>query len=240
MYIKGEYMSRRNGVRDDVLDVGRPKHIEAIPPTAVLVDPADADGPLIPSPDTIPDWSDETIRLLENLTNLERGFVEWMTTGRSAADSYRLASGRRFFFDKRANLSGSQLKNKPAVKEALNSALKDRGFGARFDREWKLQMLGSKAEKLSVSHDPEDTERLLKTIKLMAELQGEYVKKVEQEVTNYGDPKSGDVSVRISQILVEAKRLGVDGPTEEISGRRVVIRPSDEVGERRKDSLGSD
>ncbi len=150
---------------------------------------------------SVPDWSEKTLALLDDLTPLERSFVEWYATGKTSADAYRLASGRTDFLDRSASTSGAQIKARPHVKLAIAAALNDRSFGARRDREWKLQQLGSLVDRYNNSTDPRDWDRIPPIIELMAKLQGEIVQRAE--VKHEGLEQGRDVRVRIADIIAE-------------------------------------
>src|SRR6476646_3658556 len=47
-----------------------------------------------PDPARLPDWSAETLEKLEALTPLQQAMVQWRAAGHSAAEAYRLATGR--------------------------------------------------------------------------------------------------------------------------------------------------
>lgn len=151
----------------------------------------------------LPNWSDKTLELLTQLTPLERGMVEWMTTGCTVADAYRIASNRVDFLDKNANSNAYDIARRPHVKEALDAALGDRHFGARYDREFKLQYLGGMLARLQESTDPADIDRAVNIIKLMSLMQGEIVRKQETTVLNSTDGRS--IHTRITEILRSAR-----------------------------------
>jgi hypothetical protein len=124
-----------------------------------------------PAPADTPDWSPETLALLDDLTPLQRAFVEWYASGCSAAAAYRKASGRDPGPTARNN--GAQLLNKPHVRVAVAAALRDRNVGARCDREWMLQKLYEVAEQCERSGRVADMNALIGALRLMARLQGE-------------------------------------------------------------------
>jgi len=132
--------------------------------------PAQPD-PSYPRPADVPDWSPATATLLDDLSALQRAFVEWYTAGCSAAEAYRKASGRDPGPTARNN--GAQLLNKPHVRVALAAALRDRNAGARCDREWLLQKLYAIVERCDRSGRVADMNALIGAIRLMARIQGE-------------------------------------------------------------------
>ena len=133
--------------------------------------PGGAELVAYPDAASVPDWSPETVTLLEDLTPLQRTFVEWYVTGSTAAEAYRKASGRDPGPTARNN--GSQLLNKPRVRVAVAAAMRDRNFDARSDREWMLMNLRAVVEHCSGSGRVEDMNSLIAAIRLMARLQGE-------------------------------------------------------------------
>src|SRR4029077_2369315 len=114
---------------------------------STLPRPAQArlDAVAYPNPAEVPDWTAETAALLDDLTPLQSAFVQWMATGRTAAEAYRLAAGRDPGPTARNN--AAQLARKPHVRAALTAALRDRNVGARCDGEWVLQKLFAVVER---------------------------------------------------------------------------------------------
>jgi len=129
------------------------------------------DSVAYPDPAHVPDWSPETLALLEDLTPLQRAFIEWYVSGCSAAEAYRKASGRDPGPSARNN--GAQLLNKPHVRTAVAAAMRDRNVGARYDREWLLQKLYAVVCRCERSDRIGDMNVLIAAIRTMARIQGE-------------------------------------------------------------------
>lgn len=108
--------------------------------------------------------------MLEALKPAHRIFVEWMSTGISAAEAYRKAFGD---VESASACACNLMRDTPGVKEAITACLKDRNFGAKCDREWKLQKLKALIELCENSPWPADRATAGKLVMDMAKLQGE-------------------------------------------------------------------
>ena len=105
------------------------------------------------------------------LTPPQRAFVEWYSTGSSAAEAYRKASGRDPGPTARNN--GAQLLHKPHVRVAVAAALRDRNVGARCDREWKVRRLRAAIERCAADPRISAQAAVGTLVMQMAKLQGE-------------------------------------------------------------------
>lgn len=171
---------------------------------------------VIPIPTRLetPDYTPETLALLEKLAPVERCFVEWCAAGESAAEAYRRASGED---NEHAKQYGYRLRWRVDVDAAIQACLKDRNFSARCDREWKIRKLKGIIE-LCEGH-PLFANKAASSIKLLAELQGEITTKTE--VHHHGVSERSNISVFISQIVAEAKGLN---PGAAVGDSRQVVR----------------
>lgn len=172
-----------------------------MPAAAATRPSAPADAPCPPPPAGVPDWSPATRALLADLTPLQRAFAEWYACGYSAAEAYRRASGRGGNMDRQ---SAYQVKGHPAVREAIQACLGDRNFGARMDREWKLQVVFEQVSRARQSRDPRMLALIPRFLRLAAELQGE----VGQTVAPKDNPAAGksDIRERMDRLIAQAKR----------------------------------
>ena len=116
-----------------------------------------------------PDWSEPTLKLLSELSPLERRFVEFFATGRSAAESYRLATG---IARPSARQQAHKIRVRPHVQAAIAAAMGDRNLSCRLDREWMLQRLQRQIEECEESPKYSDKRLLLDAIMAVAKLQG--------------------------------------------------------------------
>src|SRR5947209_11748801 len=114
-----------------------------------------------------PDWSAETLAVLDDLTPLRRSFVEWYVAGLCGAEAYRRASGRDPGAGARNN--AAQLLRRADVRAAIAVATRDRNVGARRDREWMLEHLRATVEYCRHSFRAADQGTLVAALALMAE-----------------------------------------------------------------------
>lgn len=157
--------------------------------------------PIIPCPDEIPEWSDETEQLLGALNSLERAFVEWSACGLSGAEAYRRARGITEYHGRgkdTAKQNAYSLTCRPRVQAALHAAMKDMNFEARMDRAWFLQRLEIAIAKCEASDRPDDQEVLARLIDTAARLKGEIG---QAPGASDGAPQRVDVHVRIDAVL---------------------------------------
>mgnify|MGYP001599044913 CR=1 FL=1 len=98
---------------------------------------------------------------------------------------------------------GYKMKWKPHIDQAIQACMKDRNFGAKCDREWKIRKLKAIIE--LCEGNPLFANKAASSIKLLAELQGEITTKTE--VHHHGVSERSNISVFISQIVAEAKGL---------------------------------
>jgi hypothetical protein len=176
-----------------------------------------------PAAASVPDWSEQTLALMANLTPLERAFTEWVATGRSAADAHRMATGRASGTSA-ARQQGHKLKARPRVRAAIDAALKDRNVGARMDREWLIARTGEAIERLRFDerrHFP--AAALCRLIKLLAELQGElpvrgqpYRPPVEQSPAAVAAVNR--FTARVQEVLAEAEHLAAKPLRPKVEG----------------------
>lgn len=153
---------------------------------------------------SVPEWSDETLALFEELTPLERAWVEWFASCNNAIQAYRLATGRADDEDVSRN-SGWQIKCRPRVKAAVAAAFKDRSAAPLMDRGYKLTVLREQIEQARRSADPRARANIPKLVELAAKLQGEIVQR--SEVEHRGDGQSVNVNVRVNAVLAEVAQL---------------------------------
>lgn len=160
--------------------------------------------PLVPCPEEIPEWSDETERLMADLSPLERGVVEWSACGLNGAEAYRKVKGRDYEGpDDSARNNAYSILSRPRVQAALASAMKDSSSEARLTRAWMLQRLEAAIIKVEKSDKPMDQEILGKLIEILARMKGEYTKAESES----GDTKRVDVHVRINAVLADVSSL---------------------------------
>jgi hypothetical protein len=150
-----------------------------------------------------PDWSPETTALLDVLTVLERGVVEWRATGVSAAEAYRRATGRD---SAAARQSAYQILARPHFAAALSAALNDRNVGARCDREWKMSKLYSTVNEAQGMHSAAGMRVLVGAIGLLARLQGDFGPGRAARPTEAQTAHRVDVARRIDEIIADAGR----------------------------------
>lgn len=150
-----------------------------------------------------PDWTPPTLALLDNLTPLERGVVEWKASGCSSAEAYRRASGRD---SASARQAGHQILARPRVAAALAAALSDRNVGARVDREWMLSKLFATICEAQDLHTPAGMRVLVSALNLVARLKGEVGPGRAARPTEAQTAHRADVARRIDQLVAEAIR----------------------------------
>jgi hypothetical protein len=184
-----------------------------------------SDLPYYPCPEEVPDWSPETKALLNDLTLLERSFVEWLASGMNAAEAYRKATGTEYK-DRETDttrMNGYIIRSRPRVKMAIDAAMKDMNFAARLDRATMLQRLQVALEKAEKSDKPADQDTVARIIKTIAELTGELVRHT-RDLTD-GSGQRGNVRIRITEILADADRYagrtppGTGGPVQGDGGQ---------------------
>jgi hypothetical protein len=124
----------------------------------------------LPPASEVPDYSPDTLALLDELTPLERGVVEWRVANLSVAECYRRASGKE---SATAKQGGYQILRRPRVAVALDAVLHDRGSDARYDREWKIARLVRIVNECSELGTPAACQTLMKALDAMGRLQGE-------------------------------------------------------------------
>lgn len=237
----------RHGNRGPVKQISAKEILAAatpvVAPPAPVVSMAPYDpGPIAvtyPDPAVVPDWTESTLILLAGLTPLERAVVEWVATGCSAADAYRRATKRE---TDTAKQNAYDIRHRPTVAAAIQSALKDRNVGARCDREWKLAKLQAAIAKCEASDHPLAPGTLGKLVKTMAELQGEITQK--SEVQHNGLPERVDVHLRVDSMLAEVARL-ISGRTGRTpigiggAGRTVEAERVDDPVDAKRGATGS-
>jgi hypothetical protein len=152
-----------------------------------------------------PDWSPKALDLLDGLTPLERGVVEWRATGVSAAEAYRRASGRPDAAS--ARQAGHQVLARPRVAAALAACLADRNVEARCDREWMFQKLFATICEAQDMHSPAGMRVLVGALALLARLQGEIGSGRAVRPPAAQPAERPEVRKRIDEILADVARL---------------------------------
>lgn len=154
-----------------------------------------------PSPEEVPQWSEDTQDLLAPLTPLERSFVEWHACGMNPAEAYRKVTGYEYP-GREADTSRQNahaIMSRPRVQMALAAALKDMNFDARMNRAWMLERLNIAIQKVEASDKPEHQEIMAKLIEVAGKLKGEIGAKSDGEQS--GQPQRVDVHVRVDSVL---------------------------------------
>ncbi len=105
------------------------------------------------------------------------------------------------------------------MKDAVDSAMKDRDFGRRMDREFKLRHLYEDIERADKIGTLKSMSLKRDLIETAAKLQGEIISRHEE--VGDGLSKRGNVFVFISQAIAEAKGLE---PITEDGGSGKTIR----------------
>ena len=142
--------------------------------------------PPLPKPDAddVPEWSEETERALQQLTVIERSFVENLATGCNHAEAYRRASGVEY--DNReydtTRTRAYRFMSRPRVQAALHLAMKDMNFDARMDRKWILQRLEVALAKAEKESSGESAARILEII---ARVKGEMLPPTQSVVVTH-------------------------------------------------------
>lgn len=178
-----------------------------------------------PLPSHVPDWSDETMALMEELTPLQQTFVAWIVAGKNMTEAYRLASGRMDATSQAVCPIAHNLKKIPKVKAAIAAAIRDRNFGARMDREWMLMKCMAQIEECEKSTDIRRKNAIPQLIRLVAELKGEITQKHEHKID--AEPQQSDVRERMDRLIEAAERLtGLNKARDGGGGEtRIIITP---------------
>jgi phage terminase small subunit len=113
------------------------------------------------------------------LTAKQELFAQNIIKGMSQADAYRSAYNTKRMADKTIHENASRLANDSKVKARLNELrgqlASETIMTAQQRLKWLTELIGS---------DNETTTDKLKAVDIMNKMQGEYVQKVEAEVTN--------------------------------------------------------
>lgn len=186
-----------------------------------------------PSSEEVPNWSEETLAALEELTTLERRMVECMAGGcDNAAEAYRRIKNVEYKDRKsdRTRVNAYLILARPRVKKALHLAMRDASFDDRMDRTWLLQRLQAALDKAEASKGFMAAEAAANIIEKIARLKGEITKK--HEIIGDGLSKRSDVHIRILEIVTEAKGFisRTEGESDGQVVRTVVITPDASVG----------
>jgi phage terminase small subunit len=183
-----------------------------------------------PLPSHVPDWSDETMALMEELTPLQQTFVAWIVAGKNMTESYRLASGRMNDPSNSIAPIAHNLKKSPKIKAAIAAATRDRNFGARMDREWMLMKCMAQIEECENSTDIRRKNAIPQLIRLVAELKGEITQKHEHKIDV--EPQQSDVRERMDRLIEAAERLTGFNQTRDGGGgeTRIIVPPRPALG----------
>jgi hypothetical protein len=157
--------------------------------------------------------------LLDDLTPLERGMVEWRAAGWPAAECYRRASGKE---SATAKQGGYQILKRPRVAAALDAVLHDRGSDARYDREWKIARLVRIVNECSELGTPAACQTLMKALDAMGKLQGELPlgRSGRRRPPPPSPPSShSGVKQRIEAILADVDRAAAEAKAQAAEAR---------------------
>jgi hypothetical protein len=161
-----------------------------------------------PDPAGLPDWSADTLERLEALTPLQQAMVQWRAAGHSAAEAYRLATGRDA---PSAKQSAHQVFARPEVAAALAAALHDRNFVALYDRGWMILKLKQVVDECAEMRTPAAGNTLITALVTMAKLQGELPmgrRGCRRPAAALPEPAGRSaVRERIQEILADVARL---------------------------------
>jgi hypothetical protein len=170
-------------------------------------------------PTDTPDWSPETLALMSGLLPVERAFVEWSSTGITAAEAYRRATGsesavvRQFAY---------RMRSRPRVKAAMDAAVSDRNFGARVDREYLLMRLYWAVERLREENTPRAGLGIARLVKLVAQLQGELPRGRSASPHRPVGPVPG--TAKLADLRRELDGMTAEGKTPPSAAERFMAR----------------
>lgn len=112
------------------------------------------------------------------LTQKQENFVQGIIEGKSQADAYRSAYSTKNMSDNAIYVEASLLMDDPKIAQRLtelrNQMMKSSVMSAQKRLEWLSNL---------IANDKEGTNEKLKAIDIMNKMQGEYVQKVEANVT---------------------------------------------------------
>jgi hypothetical protein len=164
--------------------------------------PLAAEDVAFPSATDIPQWSEPTLRLLRDLSPLQRAFAEWTAAGYSGAEAYRRAS-RRADLGPNARNNAALLNRNPKVRVAIDAALGDSNFGALMDRSWLFAKLLNAVEKAEDSDSPRAAAVVCRLVRLVAELKGEFGR--SRQPVPASTPQVAKVYEQFEEVLAQAR-----------------------------------